>query len=46
MVSVPLVEDLPVLIPRILAKKVGDTPIFGLYSYSKEGKLQIRFVTT
>ncbi|HEX7555262.1 MAG TPA: NUDIX domain-containing protein [Leptolinea sp.] len=45
MVSVPLVEDLPVLIPRILAKKAGETPTFGLYSYSKEGKLQIRFVS-
>jgi 8-oxo-dGTP diphosphatase len=45
MVSVPLVEDLPVLIPRILAKKAGETPTFGLYSYSNEGKLQIRFVS-
>ncbi len=45
MVSVPLVEDLPVLIPRILAHKQNEPPLFGQYSYSTEGQLQIRFVT-
>lgn len=45
MVSVPLVEDLPVLIPRILAHKINEPPLFGQYSYSPEGKLQIRLVT-
>lgn len=44
MVSVPLVEDLPVLIPRVLAYKSGSQPLFGLYSYTGEGKLQVRFV--
>lgn len=44
MVSVPLVEDLPVLIPRVLAYKSGSQPLFGSYTYSKEGKLQIRFI--
>ena len=45
MVSIPLVEDLPVLIPKILAHKAGDQPLFGLYSYSDTGKLQVRFVS-
>ncbi|NMB59999.1 MAG: NUDIX domain-containing protein [Chloroflexi bacterium] len=45
MVSVPLVEDLPVLIPRVLAHKAGAQPIFGLYTYSDTGKLQVRFVS-
>lgn len=44
MVSVPLVEDLPILIPRILAHKIDEPPLFAHYSYSPEGKLQIRFV--
>jgi 8-oxo-dGTP diphosphatase len=46
MVSVPLVEDLPVLIPRILAYKSGKQPLFGLYSYTDTGKLQVRFVSS
>ncbi len=45
MVSIPLVEDLPVLIPKILAHKVGGQPLFGLYTYSDTGKLQVRFVS-
>jgi 8-oxo-dGTP diphosphatase len=45
MVSISLVEDLPVLIPRVLAHKSGVQPFFGLYNYSDEGKLQVRFVT-
>jgi 8-oxo-dGTP diphosphatase len=44
MVSVPLVEDLPVLVPRVLARKPGDPVLFGQYSYSPDGKLQVRFV--
>jgi 8-oxo-dGTP diphosphatase len=46
MVSIPLVEDLPVLLPKILAHKIGKPPIYGLYSYSKSGDLQIRFVNS
>jgi 8-oxo-dGTP diphosphatase len=45
MVSLPLVEDLPILLPRILAHKAGDQPLFGLYTYSNEGKLKIRFIS-
>lgn len=44
MVSVPLVEDLPVLIPRVLAYKSGSQPLFGLYTYSNDGKLRIKFI--
>ncbi len=44
MLSIPLVEDLPVLIPKVLAHKTGEQPLFGLYSYSDTGKLQVRFV--
>ncbi len=46
MVSVPLVEDLPALIPKVLAHRVGEPPVFGLYTYSPEGKLQIRFISS
>ncbi len=45
MVSVPLVEDLPVLIPRVLAHRENQPPFYGQYSYSDEGKLQIRFTS-
>ncbi|NLF50097.1 MAG: NUDIX domain-containing protein [Leptolinea sp.] len=45
MVSVPLVEDLPVLIPRVLAHRADQAPFYGQYSYSEGGVLQIRFIT-
>jgi 8-oxo-dGTP diphosphatase len=44
MVSLPLVEDLPVLLPKVLAHKESEPPIFGLYSYSNSGNLEIKFV--
>jgi 8-oxo-dGTP diphosphatase len=43
MVSIPLVEDLPALLPKVLAQKPGTPPMFGLYSYSSDGKLTIHF---
>jgi 8-oxo-dGTP diphosphatase len=43
LVSVPLVEDLPALLPKVLAHRAGDPPVFGLYSYTSDGKLQIHF---
>lgn len=45
MVSVPLVEDLSILIPRVLSHKQGQTPFYGQYSYSDQGELQIRFIS-
>jgi 8-oxo-dGTP diphosphatase len=44
MVSTPLVEDLPILIPKVLAQKEHEPPFFGLYSYTVDRKLQIRFI--
>lgn len=44
MVSLPLVEDLPVLIPRVLAHKTGEPPFYAVYSYSSDDRLQIQFV--
>ena len=46
LISLQLVEDLPALIPKILAHRVGDPPVFGLYSYSSDEKLKITFVVT
>jgi 8-oxo-dGTP diphosphatase len=40
----PLVEDLPAIIPRILERQPRDPPFFAKYSYNKEGKLEIVFV--
>jgi len=37
------VEDLPILLPRLLAIKRGDAPLWGFYEYDKTGKLIIRF---
>src|SRR3990172_9432421 len=37
------VEDLPILLPRLLDMKRGDPPIWGFYEYDKAGKLIIRF---
>jgi 8-oxo-dGTP diphosphatase len=41
--TLPLVEDLHVLLPRVLAYQPGDSPFSGLYWYDGEGNLQIGF---
>jgi len=41
--SFPLVEDLKVILPRILAMKPGDPPFSAVYTYNDEDRLQIRF---
>jgi len=46
MVSLPLVEDLPVLIPRVLAHRIGEPPFYAVYSYSSEDRLQIQFINS
>lgn len=38
-----LVDDLPALLPKVLAMKDGDPPFFGRYWYDAEGRLQIEF---
>ncbi|MBI2975703.1 MAG: NUDIX domain-containing protein [Chloroflexi bacterium] len=38
-----LVEDLPVLLPKVLAMAEGDAPFFGRYWYNAEGKLKMAF---
>lgn len=42
--SYPLVEDLPLLLPRLLAMKKGDQPLFAHYSYNQQDELQIQFI--
>ena len=37
----PLVEDLPLLIPKIAVFKPGDPPLIGKYTYGPDGELQI-----
>ncbi len=41
--DLPLVEDLPLLLPRILSMQPGEPPFFAHYSYDELGKLNIRF---
>jgi 8-oxo-dGTP diphosphatase len=38
-----LVEDLPVILPRVLAIKRGDPPFFARYYYDEEDSLRIEF---
>jgi hypothetical protein len=38
-----MVEDIPSLLPKVLAMKRGDEPLWGKYSYDEIGKLQITF---
>ncbi|MEN8240478.1 MAG: NUDIX domain-containing protein [Chloroflexota bacterium] len=40
--DIPLVEDLPVLLPEVLEIPQGGIPLFAHYSYDEEQKLQIR----
>jgi 8-oxo-dGTP diphosphatase len=39
----PLVEDLPILLPRLLAMQHGDPPFSARYWYNDRGGLQIEF---
>jgi 8-oxo-dGTP diphosphatase len=39
----PLVEDLGVLLPRVLAAGPGDPPFAAQYTYASTGRLQIQF---
>jgi 8-oxo-dGTP diphosphatase len=41
--SLPLVEDLPILLPKILQITPGEAPLFAHYSYNQQQKIQIRF---
>jgi len=41
--ALPLVEDLPTLLPRVLAMERDDPTLWGFYSYDADGKLQIEF---
>ena len=41
--SIPLVEDLPTLIPAVLTANQTGQPFFALYQYDPAGRLQIRF---
>lgn len=43
LLSLPLVEDIPVLLPKILALQPGDSPLWAHYGYSPAGELQIHF---
>ena len=41
--SMPLVEDLPVLLPHVLKAKRGEAPFFAHYFYDSEERLSIVF---
>ncbi len=40
--QIPLVEDLSVILPRVLAMQPGETPVFAQYSYNTDDHLTIR----
>ena len=41
--ALDLVEDLPTLLPKVLALTDADPPLFGRYWYDADGQLQIHF---
>ncbi|MFU8772648.1 MAG: NUDIX hydrolase [Anaerolineales bacterium] len=41
--QLPLVEDLPVLLPRVLRAQIGDLPFSGHYTYDDSDNLVIQF---
>lgn len=41
--DLPMVEDIPTLLPKVLAVPPGGEPLWGLYTYSDEGVLQMQF---
>jgi 8-oxo-dGTP diphosphatase len=38
-----MIEDLPVLLPKVLALRPGDPPFFGAYRYDEQNRLVISF---
>jgi 8-oxo-dGTP diphosphatase len=42
--DLPLVEDLPELLPRVLAVQPYDPPFAAHYAYDEQGKLKVSFV--
>jgi 8-oxo-dGTP diphosphatase len=41
--TLPLVEDLPILLPKVLELSHGDQPLFAHYYYDRDQNLKIRF---
>lgn len=41
--ELPLVEDLPLLLPRLLGARPGDPPFFARSHYLPDGRLQVEF---
>jgi len=39
----PVVEDLPILLPRVLNQQPGDAPFSARFIYAEDGKLEIAF---
>jgi len=42
-IDIPLVEDLPALLPRVLNSSPGSPVFFGIYRYNSENKMEIKF---
>jgi hypothetical protein len=43
LLQMPLVEDLPTILPKILDMKPGDLPFFARSSYNEHGNIVITF---
>ena len=43
LVHLPLVEDLPTLLPRIIQMKQGDFPFFAHSTYNERGNIVVKF---
>jgi 8-oxo-dGTP diphosphatase len=41
--DLPLVEDLPMILPKVLTSQKSDPPFSAFYNYDPQGKLQIGF---
>jgi 8-oxo-dGTP diphosphatase len=41
--KLPLVEDLPILLPYVLNQQPGDAPFSAIYRYKADGQLEISF---
>jgi 8-oxo-dGTP diphosphatase len=41
--ALPLVEDLPILLPRVLGMQTGEPPFAALYTYDPNDRLKITF---
>jgi hypothetical protein len=41
--DLPLVKDLPILLPRVLQARLNDPPFSAIYTFNEQGQVEVAF---